>query len=112
MFNCEIQPPSERLADAIQFRQKGGDYWYPDTLTDRNAIRLSKITYKPAKDPDEVLRQFSGVCFCQFNTPPLGRRHAGQSDDRQKNHAGCAGEQLHLKLENRKETFDTVTPAW
>jgi len=78
MFNHEIQPAFDRLADAIQFRQKGGGYWFPDTLTDRNAIRLSKIAYKPTKDPDDVLRQFSGVCFCQFNTPPLGRRRPCQ----------------------------------
>jgi len=74
MFNHELLPARQRLADAIQFRQMGGGYWHPDRLTDRNAVRLSGVTYRPAKDADDVLRQFSGVCFCQFNMPPLGRR--------------------------------------
>jgi hypothetical protein len=74
MFDREVVPAHQRLADAIQFRQMGGGYWQPDTLTDRNAMRLSGVTYRPSRDPDAVLQQFSGVCFCQFNTPPLGRR--------------------------------------
>ena len=72
MFNFELEPAFGRLDDAVQFRQKGGGYWYPDTPTDRDAIRLTKVTFRPAKTEDEVLTQFSGVCFCQFNAPPLG----------------------------------------
>lgn len=86
MFNHKIGPASERLADAIQFRQMGGGYWFPDTLTDRNAIRLSKVTYQPARSEDDVLGQFAGVCFCQFNTPPLGKG------------AGCSGTKERILL--------------
>jgi hypothetical protein len=72
MFNFEIEPAAQRLADAIQFRQKGG-YWFPDLTVDRNAITLAKIRYKPSKSEDEVLAQFANVAFVQFNEPPLGQ---------------------------------------
>jgi hypothetical protein len=73
MFNHEIQPARERLADAIQFRQTTDGYWFPDELVDRNARTLTKIRTPMTKSEDEILAAFSGVCFCQFNTPPLLR---------------------------------------
>ena len=72
MFNFELEPAFARLDDAVQFRQMRG-WWYPDTAADRNAIRLTKVAFRPAKTEDEILTQFPGVCFCQFNAPPLGR---------------------------------------
>ncbi len=35
MFNHEVAEATVRLDTAIRFRQAGGGYWYPDTLTDR-----------------------------------------------------------------------------
>ena len=63
MFNFELQPARERLADAIRFSRKGGGYFYPDDLTDRNAISLTKITYSPTKEWDEVVKQFANVAW-------------------------------------------------
>jgi hypothetical protein len=77
MFDYEIQLAADRLADAIQFRQYANGYWFPDLLVDRNAIKLLKIRYKPTKSEDEVLTQFCGVAFVQFNTPALGSKCKG-----------------------------------
>jgi hypothetical protein len=74
MFNTERAEATVRLDTAIRFRQMGGGYWYPDTTTDRNAIKLAGVkTFKPTKTEDEILTQLSGVAFCEFLTPPLGR---------------------------------------
>jgi hypothetical protein len=75
MFQRERAEAAARLDTAIRFRQKGGGYWYPDTNIDRCAIELAGVkTFKPAKTPDEMLTQLSGVAFCEFLTPPLLRR--------------------------------------
>lgn len=73
MFNFEIEPAAQRLADAIQFRRMGGGYWFPDTLTDRHAITLSKVCYRPSQCADAVKAQFAGIASVQFNEPPLGQ---------------------------------------
>ena len=75
MFNREVEEATERLDDAVQFRQKGSGYWYPDTTTDRNALHLLGVTFRPSKSADDVLTQLADKCFCQFNTPPLGRNN-------------------------------------
>lgn len=67
MFCYEVIKAQHRIQDAIQFSRKGGGYWFPDLLVDRAAIRLLKVSYKPTKDADEVLAQFTGLCFIQFN---------------------------------------------
>lgn len=72
MFNFEASQAQERLADAIQFRRKGGGYWYPDLPVDRHAIWLAKIEYRHTKSEDDALTQFANVAFVQFNEPPLG----------------------------------------
>jgi len=66
MFRFEIQPAIDRLVDAVQFKRKAG-LWFPDTLVDRRAVYLSGVKFKPSGDADEILEQFSNVCFCQFN---------------------------------------------
>jgi hypothetical protein len=74
MFNSELAEATVRLDSAIRFRQKGGGYWYADTNIDRCAITLSGVKdFRPAKTEDEILTQLSGVAFCEFLTPPLGR---------------------------------------
>ena len=78
MNNREQCEATARLADAVQFRQAAGGHWYPDLLVDRHALTLAKAAYRPLKDRDTVLTQLSGVCFCQFNTPPLGRRQEAE----------------------------------
>ena len=78
MFSYEVQPARERLADAVHFRQAGGGYWYPDLPVDRNALHLAKVEFRPMRSEDEILTQLSGVCFCQFNAPPLGRKHEAE----------------------------------
>jgi len=40
---------------------------------DRHAIALTGVKWEPQRTEDETLHLFSGVAFCQFNTPPLGR---------------------------------------
>ena len=72
MFTFEIEPAAQRLEQGIQFRQMGGGYWFPDTLTDRHAITLSKVCYRPSKSADAVKAQFAGIASVQFNEPPLG----------------------------------------
>ena len=72
MFNFEIGPATQRLESAIRFRRKGGGYWYPDTLTDRHAITLAKIHFRPTKSEDDVLAQFANVAFVEFMDKPLG----------------------------------------
>ena len=67
MSHDEAQAARARLADAIQFKRKGGVYWYPDLLVDRHAIDLLGITYHPKKDEDEIITQFSGIAWIQFN---------------------------------------------
>ena len=80
MFNSEIAEATVRLDAAIRFRQKGGGYWYADTTTDRNAITLAGVKdFHPAKTEDEILTQLSGVAFCEFLTPPLGRNREAAS---------------------------------
>ncbi len=79
MFNHEVAEATVRLDTAIRFRQAGGGYWYPDTTTDRNAIKLAGVkTFKPTKTEDEMLTQLSGVAFCEFLTPPLGRKQEAE----------------------------------
>ncbi|MEN6558547.1 MAG: hypothetical protein ABFC54_10250 [Thermoguttaceae bacterium] len=93
----EVEEGTERIDDAIQFRQKGGGYWYPDTTTDRNALRLLNVTLRPSKSADDVLTQLSGRCFCQFNTPPLGRNtEAAALLDRCRDAAGARPELVEL----------------
>ena len=66
MFQFEVQPAINRLVDAVQFKRKGG-LWFPDMLVDRRAVSLSGVKFKPSEDADEILEQFTGVCFLQFN---------------------------------------------
>lgn len=66
MFNFEVEPARQRLQDAIQFRRKGGGYWCPDLLIDRNAIELAGIDYKPSRDADAVLQQFGDIAWVEF----------------------------------------------
>jgi hypothetical protein len=30
------------------------------------------------KQKDDILQQLAGVCFCQFNAPPLGRKQEAE----------------------------------
>jgi hypothetical protein len=73
MNNRDRAEATARLADAIQFRQAAGNRWYPDLLVDRHAIALTGVKWEPQRSEDETLTMFSGVAFCQFNTPPQGR---------------------------------------
>lgn len=73
MTEREVAEATTRRYRAIQFRQKGNGYWHYDTLTDRNAGKLTGVNFRPRLTEDEVLTDFSGVAFCQFNTPPLSR---------------------------------------
>lgn len=63
MFNREIDEADTRAKDAIRFRRKGGGYYCPDLLVDRNALKLLKVQYKPTKDADNVLEQLSGLAW-------------------------------------------------
>jgi hypothetical protein len=66
MFNTEIDPAYQRMLDGIRMKKKGGGYYYPDLIIDRNAIALTKVRYIPTKDEDDVLKQFSGACWIVF----------------------------------------------
>ncbi len=80
MFNSELAAATVRLDTAIRFRQKGGGYWYADTNIDRCAITLAGVKdFHPAKTEDEILTQLSGVAWCEFLTPPLGRNREAAS---------------------------------
>ena len=94
MNNQERCEATDRLDDAIQFRQAAGGSWYPDLLVDRHALHLAGVEYRPMRSRDAILIQLSGICFCQFNTPPLGRRQEA--------------ERLVAAYRERKESLDLI----
>jgi len=97
MFNSELAEATVRLDTAIRFRQMGGGYWYPDTTTDRNAVKLAGVkTFKPTKTEDEMLTQLSGLAFCEFLTPPLGRKQEAAA--------------LLASFQERKAAYDAAGP--
>jgi hypothetical protein len=71
MFNHQADEAGRKLAaGSISFRRKGGGYYYPDRIVDRNMIALVKVRYRPTRSEDEVLAQFADKAWVDFGPEP------------------------------------------
>ena len=63
MFAHEANFARSKLqSGAFTFARKGGGFWYPDTLADRNAaVLLGVHGYKTTKSADEIIALFKGL---------------------------------------------------
>ncbi len=61
MFQREANEAGHKIRSGfIEFRRKAG-YWAPNLLTDRHAMTLLKVCYRPTKSADDVIAQFASL---------------------------------------------------